>query len=260
MKITEIALKNRLSTFVLIFIVIITGFYSYVKLPKEAAPDITIPYIIISTAYFGVSPDDMENLVTNVIERELKTLDDVEEITSTSQESFSLISVEFVAGTDIDLSLQKVRDKVDLAKPDLPRDAEDPVISELNFTDWPIMIVNVSGKMDLVGLKKIAEDLEDAIETVPGVIDATITGGLTREVQINLDPQRLRFYNLSVTDVIDAVAAEHVDTPGRLDRYRGRPSSSCVFPDEFAVPDEDQGHRGQGEKRIDPSTCATWAK
>ena len=237
MKITEIALKKRLTTFVLIFVVIITGSYSYINMPKEAAPDITIPFIFISTPYFGVSPDDMENLVTNVIERELKTLDDVEAITSTSQESFSMISVEFVAGADIDQALQKVRDKVDLAKPDLPRDAEDPLISELNFSDWPIMIINVSGKMGLVGLKKIAEDLEDVIETVPGVIEATITGGLTREVQVNLDPPRLSFYNLSVTDVIDAVRNEHLDTPGGSIDI-GDTKFLVRIPGEFAAPEK----------------------
>ncbi|MEA2063064.1 MAG: efflux RND transporter permease subunit, partial [Gemmatimonadota bacterium] len=237
MKITEIALKNRLSTFVLVFLVVVTGFYSYVNLPKEASPDITIPYIIISTPYFGVSPDDMENLVTNIIERELKTLDDVEEITSTSQESYSSIAVEFVAGTDIDAALQKVRDKVDLAKPDLPKDAEDPIISELNFSDWPIMIINVSGKMGLVGLKKIAEDLEDKIETVPGVIEANITGGLTREVQVNLDPQRLRFYNLAITDVIDAVRNEHLDTPGGSIDI-GDTKFLVRIPGEFTVPEK----------------------
>jgi multidrug efflux pump len=237
MKVTEIALKHRLSVFVLMFIMILTGFYSYLKLPKEAAPDITIPYIIISTPYFGVSPDDMENLVTNIIERELKTLNDVEEIRSTSYESYSVITVEFIAGTDIDQALQKVRDKVDLAKPDLPQDAEDPVISEINFSDMPIMIINISGKMGLVGLKIIAEELEDLVETVPGVIEASITGGLTREVQVNLDPQRLQFYNLGVVDVIDAVRDEHLDTPGGSIDI-GNTKFLVRIPGEFAIPEK----------------------
>ncbi|MBN2289423.1 MAG: efflux RND transporter permease subunit, partial [Candidatus Glassbacteria bacterium] len=237
MIVTDIALKHRLSVFVLMFIMVVTGFHSYLNLPKEAAPDITIPYIVISTPYFGVSPDDMENLVTNIIERELKTLNDVEEIRSTSYESYSLIIVEFVAGTDIDQALQKVRDKVDLAKPDLPEDAEDPVISEINFSDWPIMIINISGKMGLVGLKKIAEDLEDLVETVPGVIEANVTGGLTREVQVNLDPQRLRFYNLGVTDVIDAVHDEHLDTPGGSIDI-GNTKFLVRIPGEFSVPED----------------------
>ncbi len=235
MLVTEIALKHRLSVFVLLFIVVVTGSYSYLKLPKESEPDITIPYIVIHTAYFGVSPNDIENLITRPIERELKGISDVEEITSTSQESYSVIVIEFVAGTDIDNALQKVRDKVDLAKPDLPEDAEDPAITEINFSDLPIIVLNVSGKMGLVGLKKIAEDLEDQIETVPGVIEATVTGGLTREVQVNLDPYRLRFYNLSVTDVIDAVRNEHLDTPGGAIDI-GSTKYTVRIPGEFKEP------------------------
>ena len=163
MKITEISLKNRLSVFVMMVIVMVAGYWSYTSLPKEAAPDITIPLIVISTPYFGVSPADMENLVTRPIERKLQGLSDVKEIRSTSSEGYSMITVEFVAGTDIDPALQKVREKVDLAKPDIPKDAEDPVLTEINFSDLPIMVINVSGNMDLVGLKKIAEDLEDEI-------------------------------------------------------------------------------------------------
>ncbi len=214
MKITEIALKNRLSTFVMMFIVIVAGYWSYSNLPKEASPDITIPLIVISTPYFGVSPADMENLVTRPIERELQGLSDVKEIRSTSSEGYSMITVEFMAGTDIDNALQKVREKVDLAKPDIPQDAEDPILTEINFSDMPIMIINVSGNMDLVGLKKIAEELEDQIETVPGVLDAAVTGGLTREVQVNLNPDRLRYYGIGVQDVIDAVRNEHLTIPG----------------------------------------------
>ncbi len=236
MNITGIALKNHLSTFVLMFIVIILGFQSYVVLPKESSPDITIPYIIISTPYFGVSPEDIENLVTRPIERKLKGLADVKEIRSTSQESFSVVFIEFVAGTDVDEALQKVREKVDLAKPDLPEDAEDPVLSEINFSDLPIMILNISGKMGLVGLKQIAEDLQDEIETIPGVLNTNITGGLIREVQVNLDPQRLRYYNLAVQDVIDAVQNEHLNTPGgSIDL--GNTKYLVRVPGEFLIPE-----------------------
>ena len=236
MNVTNLALRNRLAVFVMILIVVIAGAHSYLILPKESSPDITIPYIVISTPYFGVSPNDIENLITSPIERELKGLSDVEEIRSTSMESYSSITVEYVAGTDIDAALQKVRDKVDLAKPDLPEDAEDPIVSEINFSDIPIMILNVSGPMGLVGLKKIAEDLEDEIETIPGVLQATVTGGLTREVQVNVDPERLRFYNLSITDMVDAIRNEHLDTPGG-DIDIGDTKFLVRIPGEFTNPE-----------------------
>ena len=237
MLVTDIALRNRLSTFVLMFIIIVTGFYSYKTLPMEAAPDITIPIIVISTPYFGVSPEDVENLITRPIERKLKGLSDVKEIRSTSAEGFSTIVVEFVAGTDIDNALQKVREKVDLAKPDIPEDAEDPVLTEINFSDLPVMIINISGKMDLVGLKKIADDLKDEIETIPGVISANVTGGLTREVQINIDPERLRYYNVAVTDVIDAVRNEHLTIPGGTVNL-GTTKYLVRVPGEFKIPEK----------------------
>ena len=237
MNITELSVKNRMSTFTLMFIVIVLGFQSYRALPKEASPDITIPFIIVSTPYFGVSAEDVENLVTRPIERKLKGLSDVKEIRSTSQEGYSMVTIEFVAGTDVDNALQKVREKVDMAKPDIPQDAEDPILSEINFSDIPIMILNVSGNMGLVGLKRIAEDLEDQIETIPGVLDATITGGLTREVQINMDPYRLRYYNISVTDVIDAVRNEHLNIPGgSIDL--GSTEYLVRVPGEFTVPEK----------------------
>ncbi len=237
MLVTDIALKNRLSTFVLMFIIIVMGFFNYKTLPVEAAPDITIPIIVISTPYFGVSPEDVENLITRPIERKLKGLSDVEEIRSTSSEGFSTIVVEFVAGTDIDNALQKVREKVDLAKPDIPEDAEDPVLSEINFSDLPVMIINISGNMDLVGLKKIADDLKDAIETIPGVISANVTGGLTREVQINIDPDRLLYYNVSVNDLIDAVRNEHLTIPGGTVNL-GTTKYLVRVPGEFKIPEK----------------------
>ncbi|HUU27119.1 MAG TPA: efflux RND transporter permease subunit [archaeon] len=237
MLVTNISLKNRLSVFVLMVIIIIAGFYYYLSLPTEAAPDVEIPYIIISTPYFGVSPEDIENLVTRPIERKLKGLADVKEIRSTSQEGYSMISVEFVAGTDIDFALQKVREKVDLAKSDIPEDAEDPILSEINLSDLPIMLINVSGKMDLVGLKKIAEDLEDEIETIPGVIDAIVTGGLTREVQVNIDPDRLFYYNIAVDDVIDAIRNEHITIPGGTIDL-GTTKYLVRVPGEFKIPEK----------------------
>jgi len=198
----------------MVFIIIVTGSSSYMSLPREASPDITIPVIIVSTPYFGVSPSDMETLVTQPIEQELKNIGDVKEITSSSSEGISSITIEFEPNTDIDSALQKVRDKVDVAKTELPDDAEEPVIQEINFSDFPVMIVNISGDYGLERLKGIAEDLEDKIEGITGVLSVTVTGGLEREVKVNLDPEKLRYYNLSVKDVIDTIKDENLTIPG----------------------------------------------
>lgn len=214
MFITDLSIKRSVAVFVLVIIIIVAGTSSYMSLPREASPDITIPVIIVSTPYFGVSPSDMETLVTQPIEQELKNLGDVKEIRSSSSEGISSITIEFEPNTDIDSALQKVRDKVDVAKTELPDDAEEPIIQEINFSNFPVMIVNISGDYGLERLKEIGENLEDKIEGVTGVLDVTLTGGLEREVKVNVDPEKLRYYNLEVKDIIDTIRDENLTIPG----------------------------------------------
>ena len=125
---------------ILTAIIIIAGLISYIQVPKEAAPEITIPLIAVNTVYPGVAPEDIETLITRPLEDELNKIADVEEVTSTSVEGYSNINVEFVAGMDMTEALQLVREKVDIAKPELPEAAEEPMIIEFNFAEWPIKI------------------------------------------------------------------------------------------------------------------------
>ena len=165
----------------------------YLVLPRESSPDITIPYVFVTTTYEGVAPEDMEKLITLPLERKLKGLSDVEEIRSTSAEGSSSIAIKFLPNMDIDDALQKVRDKVDQAKQDLPTALpDDPVISELNFSDIPVLQVVISGPFSLKRLKVFAEDLQDSIESVPGVLKADIVGGLEREIHVEFDLDRVR--------------------------------------------------------------------
>ena len=214
MKVTNFAIEHSTAVFVLIACIVIGGVGSYISLPKEAAPDIQIPVVIVSTPYFGVSPADIETLVTQPMEKELKGLRDLDKMTSTSAESVSLVTLEFNPEVDIDDALQKVREKVDKAETELPEDAEEPEIIEINASDWPILIANVSGDMDLVRLKKIAEDLEEEIESVPGVLRVDIAGGVEREIQVNLDPDAMREHKVSSNQVIGAIQSENVNLPG----------------------------------------------
>ncbi len=214
MKLIHFSLAHKPSIFVLVFIFIIMGLISYSTLPRESAPSITIPIVLVSTPYFGVAPADIETLVTQPIERKIKEITDIKEIRSTSSEGISTIEVEFNPDIDIDEALQKVRDKVDLAKSELPEDAEDPIINEINFSEFPIMLVNIAGDYDLVKLKEIGEDFEDKFETIPGVLDVTISGGLEREVKINVDLEKLKHYNIPFKDVIETIQDENKTTPG----------------------------------------------
>jgi multidrug efflux pump subunit AcrB len=213
-RLTDFAISHKAVIFVLVVIATVLGLISYATLPREASPSITIPVVIVSTPYFGVAPSDIETLITQPIEKKLKEIADIEEIRSTSSEGFSSIVIEFDPDISIDDALQKVREKVDLAKPELPADAEDPILTEINLSRFPIMLVNIAGDIGLERLKKIAEDFEDRFEAIPGVLDVTIAGALEREVKINVAPERLEHYGIALRDVIDAIRDENINVPG----------------------------------------------
>lgn len=214
MKISNVAIDNRTSVFILVFIIAIMGFISYVNLPRESSPDISIPLVIVSTPYIGVSPEDIESLITQPIEKEINTITEVKEITSSSYEGYSIIRVEFESGYDIDEALQKVRDKVTKAEADLPPDVEKPEIIEINFSEFPIFTFTVSGPYGLVKLKDVAEDIEDEIENIDGVLDAKVSGGLEREVKVEVDVNKLNYYNIRFDDLTEAINSENRTIPG----------------------------------------------
>ncbi len=214
MRLTDLSLAHRATIFFLTAFLVVAGTSAYVTLPRESSPDISIPLIIVYTLWPGASPADVESQVTRIVEREVKGVDGLKELTSVSQESASVVTVEFLSGTDIDDALQKVRARVDRAEPDLPEDAEDPILQEINFSDFPILQVNLAGDVGPAVLKGIAEDLQDVIESVPGVLRANLVGGVEREVKVAVDPRRLSRYGLSLDDVIDAVGEENVSIPG----------------------------------------------
>lgn len=238
MIINHAAVKRQSTVLVLLLFIIIAGAYSYATLPRESSPDITIPYIFVTTTYEGVAPEDMETLITIPIERKLKGLSDVEEIRSISDDGSSFIAIKFLPAVDIDDALQKVRDKVDQSKQDLPPELEDdPVITEANFSDIPIINVVLSGPFSLKRLKTFAEDFEDRFEGIQGVLDAEIVGGLEREIHVLFDLDRVEFYNMPVQSVITALSQGNVNMPGgNMDigeaRYQVR------VPEDFQNPAE----------------------
>ncbi len=211
---TTFSVAHRTSVVMLFIILSFAGLLAYNNIPKESMPAIEIPIVSISTIYPGVSPADMETLVTRVIEEELNTISEVQEMTSISVEGYSSVTVEFALTADLNEALQKVREKVDLAKPDLPSDAEEPVIAEFNLTEFPIMQVNLAGEYGLVRLKEIGEELQDRIEQLPQVLRVDLRGGLEREVSVDVDLPRLKYHGLAISDVVDAIRNENVNVPG----------------------------------------------
>ena len=237
MKLTELSIDRRITVFVLLLLIFIMGTWSYNTLPRESNPEIVIPYVTVDVPYEGVSPEDIESLITIPLERKLTSLSGVKEMRSSSVEGLSHIFLEFEPDIDINDALQKVRDKVDLAEPDIPEEADDSSINEINTSEFPIMIMSLSGNLPLAALDKLAEDMEEQIETINGVLDVEIVGGVEREIQIEVDPSRVAEYDISFGDLMGVIAQENVNTPGgSMDL--GEAKFTMRTPGEFQNPDD----------------------
>lgn len=214
-KLTTWALKNKNTVFLFSFILIAFGIYSYRSLPKELFPDIYWPTIMVQTLYPGNPPVDMENLVTRPIEKEIESIRGIKQVTSNSQQDVSVIFVEFTTGTDIEDALREVKDAVDKAKSELPDDLlDDPMIMDIDLSEFPIININLSGDYSINELKNYAEYLEDEMETIYEVSKVEITGLNEREVKINVDPHKLEAFELSFNDIENAVTAENMSVSG----------------------------------------------
>ena len=218
---TSWSVTNKTAIYLLMLVVSGIGIFQFVTLPKEQFPDIVIPTIYVSTIYTGNSPKDMENLVTRPIEKQIKAITGakINKFTSTSQQDYSAIVVEFETDVQTDVALQKVKDAIDKAKQDLPTDlTQEPTALEVSFSDQPIMYVNISGNYDQQRLKKFADDMKDRLEDLPQLNRVDIVGAPEREFQIDVDNYKMRASNVSFSDIDQAVKGENLDiSAGLLD-------------------------------------------
>jgi multidrug efflux pump subunit AcrB len=216
---TTWSIKNKTAVYLIMLIVSTIGVIQFVTLPKEQFPDIVIPTIYVSTIYTGNSPKDMENLVTRPIEKQIKAITGakIKKFTSTSQQDYSAIVVEFETDVKTDVALQKVKDAVDKSKQDLPTDlTQEPTALEVSFSDQPIMYVNISGDYDQQKLKKFADDMKDKLEDLPELNRVDLVGAPEREFQINVDNYKMRAANVTFDDIDNAVKGENLDISGGL--------------------------------------------
>lgn len=200
---------------VILLIILLTGLglYSFFSLPRESNPEVKIPYAAVVTVYPGASPSDIEELVTKKIETNLGSLKNVKKITSSSSNSVSAITVEFDAKANLDDSIRKLRDQVNSIKTKLPADAKEPVVKEISFDDSPIWVFSISGPYDGFALRKVGDDLKDELEKVPGIREVTVSGGDEKEFQIEYDPSKLSFYNISVNSANAAISSINTAIP-----------------------------------------------
>ncbi len=235
MILTTYAIKFRTAVFVFIGVLVVMGAVSYNTLPREGSPDITIPQVFVTAIHPGTAPEDMENLIAIPIEKRLNELGTVKNINAMAADSVVVFTIEYLAGVDVDTAIQRVKDKIDLARPDLPDDLDEPVVEGLNFsTDIPIMRFALSGDPDQERLKSTAEYLQDEIENISGVKEARIVGTREREIRLEFDLQRLVAYNIPLTDVMALIAKENVTmSAGMLEVYQNK--VQVRVPGEFVL-------------------------
>ena len=216
---TSWSITNKTSIYLLMLFISLGGIFQFLTLPKEQFPEVIIPTMFVQTVYVGNSPKDIENLVTRPIEKQIKSISGVKinKFTSSSQQDFSLITVEFSTDVKTDVALQKVKDAVDKAKGELPNDlTQEPRVMELNISDQPIMFVNISGNYSTVQLKKYADDLKDKLEGIPQINRIDLAGAPEREFQINVDNYKMQTSGITYDDISAAIQRENLDLSGGL--------------------------------------------
>jgi multidrug efflux pump len=214
---TSWSIDNRTAIYIIAILISAYGYVKFITLPKEQFPDIVVPTISITTVYVGNSPKDIENLVTRPIEKQLKGVSGarVKKIQSTSQTDYSLIVVEFDTDVKTEIAKQKVKDAVDKAKTELPTDlTSQPDVQEFAFSEMPIMFVNISGDYEGIKLKEYADKMQDHFEELPEITRAEIVGAPEREIQVNVDPQKLTAARVSFMDIENAISRENKDITG----------------------------------------------
>lgn len=207
--------KNRTTVYLLILIITVAGYMIFNGLPKEQFPEIVVPQIYVSTVYAGTAPADIENLVNKPLEKQLKAEQGVKQIKSNALQDVSVIMVEFQTGIDIQVAKERVKNAIDKASRELPADlTQNPTALEVNFSEFPIMNINLAGNYPLDKLKSYAEDLQDEIETLPQITRVDIVGALDREIQINLDLAKMKSYGITFYDIQSAVQGENINISG----------------------------------------------
>ena len=206
-------------------ILCIAGIFAYIKLGKEKFPDIVIPRIIVATIYPGTSPTDIENLVTRQLEKEIKSVNGVKKINSTSNQDYCIVDVEFNSGVDVQYAKQLIKDAVDKASNELPNDLPSPPDGERGELLGDAHHEHQPGRQPAADqLKKFADDFQDKIEALPEITRVDIVGALEPQVNVDVDLNKLRASRLGFSDIQRAIGSREHDHFGRLHR-RGQPEA-----------------------------------
>ncbi|OGG57771.1 hypothetical protein A2765_05050 [Candidatus Kaiserbacteria bacterium RIFCSPHIGHO2_01_FULL_56_24] len=206
-------LRKRQFTVLLIVSLIAAGTYALLTIPKESAPEVRIPVGIVSTVFPGASAEDVEQLVTNEIESGVANVENLDTLTSSSREGVSMVTVQFDASADLDKSLQKLKDAVAATKPNLPEEANDPAVIEINFSEQPVLIVSVTGEYAPAVLTELGDDIKDELQNVKGVSRVDVSGVRKKEIQVIVKKEKLDQYGIRLMDIVGAIQASNAKLP-----------------------------------------------
>ncbi|HHX8478883.1 TPA: multidrug efflux RND transporter permease subunit VmeK [Vibrio diabolicus] len=220
----DAALSRARTMLTLLVMILIAGVITYVTIPKESSPDITIPIIYVSVGHQGISPVDAERLLVRPIEQELRSIEGVKEMTSVASEGHASVTLEFSVGVDLDKAMADVRDAVDLAKPKLPEDSDEPTVNEVTFaSEEPVLTVVLYGTVPERTIVQIARMLRDRLESFRQVLEVEIAGDREDIVEIVVDPLLMESYGLDQADIYNLIALNNrVVAAGFVDTGYGR--------------------------------------
>jgi multidrug efflux pump len=222
-KLIDYAISHARLTIATLMFLLTAGLVAYVTIPKEAEPDIKVPIIYTQLTQRGISPEDAERLLLRPVETKLKTVGNVKEMRSTAFEGGGFVLLEFEAGFDSKSALADVRAKVEEAKRDLPRDADEPLVHEVNLSLYPVLVVALSGDVPERTLLRIARTVENALEQVPGVLAAELRGARDEVVEIVAEPMLMKSYGVSLEQLISATQSSNsLVAAGALEGRTGR--------------------------------------
>ena len=223
MNLVGLASQYYRTTISIFLFVIISGSLVFNNIPKESSPDVSLPYIYVSLGLTGISPEDSEKLLIKPIEDEISNIEGKNQMTSTAYQGGGNILLEFNEGFDPDQALLDTREQVDRAKSDLPDDAEEPKVSEVNISLFPILVVSISGDISEFLLKKVSNDLKDKIQSLPNVLEVQIGGEREEQLDIIIDQNKIEAYGLNLNEILNFVRSNNqVVSAGNLDTGDGR--------------------------------------
>ena len=223
MNLVHIANTYYRTTISILVFILISGSLVFNNIPKESNPDVSLPYIYVSMNLTGIAPEDSEKLLIKPIEEEVKNIEGKKEIKSTSYQNGGNVLLEFESGFDSDQALLDTREKVDRVKSDLPSDSDEPVVSEVNLSLFPILVVSVSGEVSDFLLKKVSNDLKDKIGSLPNVLEVKIGGEREEQLEIIIDQNKIESYGLNLDNILSFVKSNNqIVSAGSIDTGDGR--------------------------------------